>query len=94
MLVDLSVEANKVGLKLHMGTTKILSNVFPCRGVQSQRYVTVLHEQVEVLLYGGTTPYLGRQVCLNEFHDTEIRHRINKGWTAFGKYNSVDGTTL
>ena len=46
MLVDLSVEANKVGL----------------------------------------TTYLGRQACFNEFHDTGIRHRMDKGWAAFGKY--------
>ena len=33
MLEDLTLEASKVGLKLHMGRTKIMSNVSPRRGV-------------------------------------------------------------
>ena len=39
MLEDLSIEAGRVGLKLHMGKTKILSNMNPRRGVLTQNSV-------------------------------------------------------
>lgn len=83
MLEDLSVEAKKIGLNIHMGKTKILSTKQPRRGVLAQSTVQVSGQRVEVLPYDGCTLYLGRQVCFQDFHDIEIHHRINKGWAAF-----------
>ena len=86
MLEDLAQEAGKVGLNLHMGTTKILST----RGNRwvhlAQQKVDVLGEEVEVLPVTKGTVYLGRRLNFDYFHDAEIRMRINKGWAAFDNF--------
>ena len=89
MLEDLSARAGKDGLKLHMGKTKILSNVFDRRGVLAQSHVQVGAGRVEVLPFDGSVSYLGRKLCFQGFHDVEIQSRIAKGWGAFGKFKAV-----
>eukprot|EP00973_Karenia_brevis_P080770 11205752-Karenia_brevis.AAC.1 len=44
---------------------------------------------VQVLPFTEGTDYLGRRVCFNDFHETELHHRLNKGWAAFGKFRHV-----
>ena len=88
MLEDLAKEADGVGLKLHMGKTKILSTRKERRGCLAQRYVEVLGERIEVLPFREGTLYLGRTVSFSRFHDTELDHRISRGWAAFGKFKS------
>ena len=88
MLQDLDERARAAGLKLHMGKTKILSNEAVRRGVLRQRDVQVGEGRVEVLAYGDSTPYLGRQLTFSEYHDVEINHRVSKAWAAFGKFKS------
>ena len=89
MLLDLSKAAAKVGLKLHMGKTNILSNVELRKGVLAQPRVQIGAESVEVLPYNSSVTYLGRLVSFCEFQDTEIKHRINRGWAAFATFRSV-----
>eukprot|EP00959_Pyramimonas_sp_CCMP1952_P453250 9467921-Pyramimonas_sp.AAC.1 len=84
MLGDLSEFAAECGLKIHMGKTKLMSNVQQRRGVLRQRHVKVGEGQVEVPSIGDRTAYLGRQLTFGDYHDKEIRHRISKGWAAFG----------
>jgi len=86
MLEDLALEAGKVGLKLHMGKTKVLTSRTERRGCIAQRHVDVLGEKVEVLAETEGTVYLGRMLQFTKFHDTEIDHRIRRGWAAFGKF--------
>jgi len=86
MLEDLALEAGRVGLKLHMGKTKILSTRSDRRGCLAQQYVGILGERVEVLPASEGTLYLGRMVNFAHFHDAEISHRISRGWAAFGKF--------
>ena len=53
-------------------------------------FIDLFHgNEVQVLLPNESAMYLGRKVCFNTFDDTEIQHRINKGWAAFGKHKSV-----
>ena len=80
MLEDLTVRAGEAGLTLHMGKTKILSNVVDRRGVLAQSHVPVGAGRVEVLPAGGSVSYLGRKLCFQDLHDTEIQSRIAKGW--------------
>ena len=86
MLEDLAVQAGRVGLKLHLGKTKILSNVQNRRGVLAQRHVQVGDGTVEVLPFTEGTAYLGHYLSFHNFHDAEIQNHIVKGWKAFGKY--------
>ena len=85
MLEDLSAEARKARLKLHMRKTKILSNLPIRKGVLPQPAVKVEGQDVEVLPYHDGTMYLGRYVTFNDFHDAEIKHRMSKAWAAFAK---------
>jgi len=85
MLQDLSLEAAKVGLKLHMGKTKILSSRQERHGCLAQRNVEVLGEKIEVLSASEGTIYLGRFLNFERFHDAELDNRINRGWAAFAK---------
>jgi exonuclease III len=88
MLEDLATEAGKVGLKLHMGKTKILSSRGERRGCLTQHHVDIHGEKVEVLPISESTMYLGRKVVFQDFHDAEISNRISRGWAAFGKFKN------
>ena len=88
MLEDLAAEAAKVGLKLHMGKTKILTTRGDRRGCLAQSYVEILGEKVEVLPAAEGILYLGRMVNFSSFHDAEIDNRISRGWAAFGKFKN------
>ena len=84
MLEDLSRAAAEVGLKLHGGKANILANVHSRKGVLRQSHVNVGEGNVEVLPHDSGTAYLGRFLCFDEFHDSEILHRLDKGWSALG----------
>lgn len=88
MLEDLAMEAQRVGLKLRMGKTKILLTRNERRGCLAQRYVEINGEKVEVLTAAEGTMYLGRIVNFSKFHDAEIEHRIRRGCAAFGKFKN------
>ena len=59
-----------VGLELHMGKTKILSNGF---GPDDENIeVDILGQKVEILAPEESTTYLGKELCLTNIHDKEI----------------------
>ena len=78
MLGELQEEANKVGLEVHFGKTKILSNVETRRGAERAKSVNVGDKSVEILPVEGTVSYLGRRLSFGAFHDEEVDHRIAK----------------
>jgi len=81
MLQILEEECAAIGLELHMGKTKILSNGMGAGKTLKQ--ATVKGQKVEVLECHASTMYLGRSLCLTEAHDEELRHRISKAWAKF-----------
>ena len=84
MLKDLRLEAGAVGLELHMGKTKILSN-----GIGPETRSTeadIGGQKVEVLSPTDSTMYLGRALNLKSPHETEINHRVSRAWCKFGQY--------
>ena len=84
MLQDLSEAAARVGLELHMGKTKVLSNgVGP--GNRSSK-IAINGQDVEVIPAGGSTMYLGRALSLRCPHDAEISQRIARAWAKFGTF--------
>lgn len=87
MLGDLAEEAAKVGLELHMGKTKIVSNARNRRGVSAAKQVKVGEQDVEVLPIDASVMYLGKKLCMGEeHHDVEVDHRIGRGWAKFMQY--------
>ena len=83
MLEDLGEFAAAVGLEIHMGRTKFMSNVEARSGASAANSITVRGHEVEILRFSDATTYLGRKLCFKEFHDTEIKHRIGRGWAKF-----------
>jgi len=84
MLADLISECSQVGLEVHLGKTKIMSN-----GKDKDaevRQVLVQGNRIEVLAPGGSTLYLGRDLSLTSTVDTEIAHRMSRAWAKFSVY--------
>jgi hypothetical protein len=74
MLADLIDEARNVGLEVHMGKTKILSN-----GIGREcnlRESLVNDTKIEILSPEASTMYSGRALNLVEPHDAELKHRM------------------
>ena len=86
MLGDLMVEAGKVGLGVHAGKTKILSNVRQRRGAEREKEVEVRGQKVEMLPLEGGVAYLGRKFTFYQSQDVELEHRISRGWAKFAVY--------
>eukprot|EP00973_Karenia_brevis_P072582 10082551-Karenia_brevis.AAC.1 len=80
MIHDLASASKQVGLSLHMGKTKILTNVINA----DRSRMKVARETIEVLPYDRGTKYLGRYLSLDaSHHDRELDHRIQ---VACGKF--------
>ena len=84
MLEELIDEAEKFGLEVHMGKTKILSNSIgkACH----LRHTVVGHSEIKILGPEAATMYLGKFLNLVEPHDIEIKHRMPRAWAKFSKY--------
>jgi hypothetical protein len=85
MLTDLANAAKRVGLEMHMGKTKVLSNVED-EDREGTSYINIGGSQVEILPLMGSSMYLGRLLCLGALHDEEVRHRIRRGWAKFHQF--------
>eukprot|EP00973_Karenia_brevis_P036586 5043515-Karenia_brevis.AAC.1 len=85
MIADLISGATHVGLQLHMGKTKVLTNC-----VHADRTpIAIQGKHVEVLSMGQGTKYLGRLLCLeSSHHDREIDHRIAGAWRKFSHWKN------
>ena len=85
MILDLSKEASKFGLKMHMGKTVVLTNrseedcpaSVKCGGVA-----------VKVAGADDSERYLGRKLSITEFHEIEFKNRLASAWSAFFKFKA------
>eukprot|EP00959_Pyramimonas_sp_CCMP1952_P366511 7676261-Pyramimonas_sp.AAC.1 len=85
MLAHLREHAGKYGLILHLGQTKILSN----RCFQSGLNAKVGDCDVEIIPVTKSEKYLGRLVCLGDYHGTELSHRMAAAWGPFARIKHV-----
>jgi hypothetical protein len=87
MFTDFAHSTNDVGLKLHFGKTKILSNV--TGGMRDcGSGVEIAGHQIQILPLSAGTMYLGRFLCFEHVDDTELAHRIRKAWAKFHQYRN------
>ena len=73
MITHLRCEAEKFGLKVHLGKTKILTN---CTDTVQQRDADVCGDKVHVVPPGECERYLGKLVCLEASQEAELKNRI------------------
>jgi hypothetical protein len=85
MLQELRQAVGDVGLELHLGKTKILTNA-QGRKQSHAKFARVGDNQIEILAPSEPTKYLGRALAFMDFHDREIKHRISAGWAKFTSY--------
>ena len=85
MLANLKEEAAKYGLTMNMSKTKVLTTA----AVTSSQSVAILGDTVDVLTKSDSERYLGRRLCLGEYHRTELKNRLNVGWSVFAKFKEV-----
>ena len=81
MLTSLNEASRPVGLKMHVGKTKVMLNPY------------AVHEPIRV--DGNTIEavdkyvYLGKTITRTGDIDEEIKKRIGLGWNAFGKWSHI-----
>ena len=81
MLQQLNDESSKIGLKMNLSKTKIMTNIDDDRDIKIGDTVI---ERVDNYIY------LGHKLKLGLDNQTaEIRRRIGLGWAAFGKLNLI-----
>ena len=84
MLTDLNQEAAQVGLKLHLGKTKIQNNSIGYGvGVKNAKCGDIT---VEILSRENHTMYLGRAINLTNMEDEELNSRVAEAWAKFGVF--------
>ena len=85
MLQDLAATSAKFGLRINFSKTKILTqNVWAKGGATVQ----VSGREVAVLDDAESEKYLGRKLCFDEVHQTELQHRLALGWASFHKHKA------
>ena len=82
MLCEFKKSTEKVGLRIHPGKTKILSN----QSSNTRREIEVDNIKVEILTRGESARYLGQMITFQQQETTEIRNRIRAAWATFHKY--------
>ena len=79
-LNQLNTESKKIGLKIHKGKTKYMSN-FECKS--EIKIEEDIIEEVEEY------KYLGQTINPNQGIETEVKSRIRAAWQCFGKYREI-----
>ena len=76
MLENLVLAPREVGLEMHSGKTKVLSNDGACK----KKSLRIGEAVVDILPTTESTEYVGRGLSLGELHNTEIEARLDKAW--------------
>ena len=85
MLCEFKRSTEKVGLRIHLEKTKILSNQ---RSLSSdtKKEMEVDDIKIEILTRGECVRYLGQMITFLQQEATEIRNRIRAAWATLHKY--------
>ena len=79
-LNNLNTESQKIGLKIHKGKTKFMTN-YP-----TEESIEIENDQIEKV---DSYKYLGQTVKLEDNTREEVMIRIKAGWSCFGRYKDI-----
>ena len=82
MLCEFKRSAEKGGLRIHPGKTKILSN----QSSDTRKEIEVDNTKLEKLTRGESARSLGQMITFQQQETTEIRNPIRAAWATFHKY--------
>ena len=76
----LNEESKKVGLRIHRGKTKFMTNSVTTQNIEIEGIEIEKVEQYK---------YLGQTIALEDRTVNEVQLRIKAGWAVFGKYKEI-----
>lgn len=76
MIRSLAESVGKVGLELHYGKTKVLTN-------QAWRHGESIQVGAQNVYIASSIEYLGRTLSFSSLHEAEIENRIARAWKRF-----------
>ena len=79
-LNDLNKESKKVGLKMHKGKTKYMTNV------ATDEKIFIEDQEIEKV---EEYKYLGQTLKLKDCSKEEVLKRIKAGWSCFGRHKEI-----
>ena len=85
MMEHLRAEAAKYGLKFNIEKTKMLTTA----DAKKHGPVSIEGESIELIDQKWSERYLGRKLCLGEYHQAELDNRMQGAWAAFTNYSAV-----
>ena len=85
LMYEFKVSTEKVGLRIHPGKTKVLSNQ-SSTSPDSKKEMQIDDVKIEILTRSESVRYLGQLVTFQHQETTEIKNRIRTAWATFHKY--------
>ena len=85
MLYEFKESTEKVGLRIHPGKTKVLSNQ-SSPSPDSKKEMQIDDVKIEILTRSESVRFLGQLITFQQQETTEIKNRIRTAWATFLKY--------
>ena len=85
MIHEFKESTEKVGLRIHPGKTKVLSNQSNLSS-DSKKEMQIGDDTIEILTSSESVTYLGQLITFQHQETTEIKNRIRTAWATFHKY--------
>ena len=79
-LITVNEESLKIGLKIHRGQTKFMTNVYTTDKIQ------INGTKIEKVT---NYKYMGQTIAMENSTKQEVSIRIKAGWSVFGKYREI-----
>ena len=79
-LNELDEQCRKIGLKMHKGKTKFMTNY------NNVRRIKIGEEEIEQV---SVYKYLGQEIRTRDSMDHELQNRIQSGWKIYTKYKEI-----
>ena len=79
-LITVNEESLKIGLKIHKGKTKLMTNIDTTDNIQ------INGTEIETVT---DYKYLGQTIAMENSTKQEVSIRIKAGWTVLGKYREI-----
>ena len=82
MMYGFNESIEKVGLRIHPGKTKVLSNQ-SSTSPDSKKEMQIGDVKIEILTRSESVRYLGQLITSQHQETTEIKNRIRTAWARF-----------
>ena len=92
MMYEFKDSTEKLGLRIHPGKTKVLSNQSSI-SPDSEKEMQIGDVKIEILTRSESVRYSGQLITFQHQEKTEIKNRIRTAWAMFHKYRQEQELT-